>query len=292
VIKNLSEIHKPVLVEEVFKVLHITPEDKIIDATLGVGGHTKEFLKKGAKTLSLETDPKMLKLAQKRIDVDKAILEHANFVHIKEIAHKYGFTSVKGILFDLGISSFHFDEDKRGFSFKDENAQLDMRLDPTNMDIKAATLLNVLRQDQLINMFVVSMPAVSAKKLAQKICDKREEKKFTKVGDFTALFGRGKPGKIHPATRAMMALRIAVNSELENLSLALDRAYELLSTSGKIVVISFHSGEDRIVKNKFKTWQKLGWGHGQGPIKSSELERAQNPRSRSAIMRVFEKNFS
>lgn len=291
-IKDLSEIHKPVLVYEILDILHITPEDKIIDATLGAGGHTLEFLKKGAKTLSLETDPKMLKLARKRIGDSEAILEHANFIHIKEIAHKYGFSPVKGILFDLGISSFHLDEDERGFSFKNENAPLDMRLDPGNMEVKASTLLNVLREDQLKEMFMVSMPPATAKKLAQKICEKRKNKNFSKMGDLTALFAKRKPGKIHPATRAIMALRIAVNSELENLTVALDRSFDLLGPKGKIVVISFHSGEDRIVKNRFKSWEKLGWGLGQGPIKPSEDERVQNPRSRSAVMRVFEKNFS
>jgi len=291
--KDLSNIHKPVLVDEILDVLHITPGDKLIDATLGVGGHTLEFLNIGAKTLSLEADLKMLELAKERLkQEDGATLVHANFVDIKEIAHKHGFTPVDGILFDLGISSFHLDEDDRGFSFKDSEAPLDMRLDKDKYAVTAADLLNVLRLDQLTKLFLVSMPHSSAKSLAKKVEEKRKDKRFLKVGDLLALFSPGKSGKIHPATRAMMALRIAVNTELENLAVALDRAYELLSKNGKLIVISFHSGEDRIVKDKFRTWQKLGWGHGQGPIKPSEDERGKNPRSRSAVMRVFEKDFS
>lgn len=296
--KDLTSSHLPVLVSEVLEALHITPEAKIIDATLGAGGHTLEFLRQGAAVLALETDPKMYALAQERLKQEspsfgtESILVHANFVDIKKIAQEHSFSPVKGILFDLGISSYHLDQDLRGFSFKDPDAPLDMRLDQSRQEVKAADLLNILRFEQLVDMFLISMPYKSAKILAEKVISQRQEQKFFRVGDLLTLFGKGRPGKIHPATRAMMALRIIVNCELENLTLALERAYELLMPKGKLAVISFHSGEDRVVKNKFKSWKKLGWGRTQGPIKPGLDERTANPRARSASLRIFEKEFS
>src|SRR5581483_2697206 len=256
----LKKLHEPVLLKEVISSLHVENQARYIDATLGTGGYTKAMLEKGAEVLSIDADESMIQIAKRNLKGLKANLVHANFKDISRIATDKNFKDVDGIVFDLGVSNVHFQDDERGFSFRNPDADLDMRLDPKSNNVKASDLLNILREDQLKEIF--------GKSIAKKIVEFRKKKKFQKVNDFLEIFSktnrsaqklaavkgaRSKRVKsIHPATVPFMMLRIAVNSELDNLRKALPQAWDLLKPGGRLVVISFHSLEDEIVKNFFK----------------------------------------
>jgi len=268
--------HESVMVREVIENLHIKKACKYIDATVGTGGHTLEIIKAGGKVLGIEADPEMLAIAGKRLGT-KAKLILGNFINIDEIAEREGFEKVSGILFDLGVTNMHLTDDARGFSFSNPDNPLDMRINPAAQGVKALDLVNVLRQDQLEELFGVTMEKGGARWLAKRVLERRP---MSKVGDFLQVCAglRGKPG-ISPATLPFLALRIAVNSELDNLREALPKAFSLLTKGGRMIVISFHSGEDRIVKK---------FGGGKIILPSAE-EIELNPRARSAKMRVIER---
>jgi len=268
-------MHESVLLSESIEALKVVPGGEYIDATFGAGGHTKAILQKGGKVLAIEADPRMIARESTNPFAPNAKLVQGNFKDMAIIAAKNGFEHVNGILMDLGISSLHLDSDDRGFSFKDPNARLDMRLNTETQGVRAADLLNSLDKAQLAVL-------LESKSLAQKTLEFRTKKPFETVGDLLTLFESKKRGKIHPATLTFMNLRIAVNSELENLKETLPRAYEILKKGGRLVVITFHSGEDRIVKEFFK--DKDGEF-----ITPSEEEVARNPRARSAKLRVITK---
>ncbi|MEK7498049.1 MAG: 16S rRNA (cytosine(1402)-N(4))-methyltransferase RsmH [Patescibacteria group bacterium] len=274
-----SNSHEPVLLAEVIDLLHVRDRlhlkkaHKYIDATLGAGGYTKAICELGGLVLSIDTDKKMIEIAKKNLSgVGGYKIAQGNFRNIAEIAKVNDFTEVSGIVFDLGVSSIHFLEDGRGFSFQDKEAPLDMRLDPESQGVKASDLLNSLREDQLSE--------VLGRNLSQKVVEKRVTKPFSQVGDLVDLIGQKRVGRIHPATEAFMALRIAVNGELENLKEALPQAYSLLRPGGKLIVVTFHSGEDRIVKKFMKNSEIV-------LPKKEEIER--NPKARSAKLRCIEK---
>jgi 16S rRNA (cytosine1402-N4)-methyltransferase len=276
--------HEPVLLKEVEVSLFPQGSDngrnqgKYIDCTLGAGGYTKMILSHGGAVLGIDTDEQMLNIARENIQDKNALLVHGNFRNLKQIANKYGFNQVDGVVLDLGVSNVHFSDETRGFSFKNPNAELDMRLDPKSQAVKAKDLLNGLREDQLVEIL--------GRSLAKKIIEFRAAKKFEKVEDFLSLFPeKRKQDKIHPATKAFMMIRIAVNSELDNLRDVLPQAYELLKPKGKLVVVSFHSLEEKQVKNFIR--EKGGSGEF---IKPSGEEIKRNPKSRSAVLRVLEKN--
>ncbi len=267
--------HEPVLLEEVIKSLQIKKFGKYIDATLGAGGYTKAILEKGGEVLGIDMDENMIKIARDSIgdNVSRMTFVLGNFRNIKKIAEENGFTNVDGIVFDLGVSNVHFMDEERGFSFRNPEAALDMRLDSTTNSIKASDLLNALREDQLKEMF--------GRNLAEKIVEFRKTRKFESVGDFLSLFPEKKVSdRVHPATKAFLSLRTTVNSELDNLREALPQAYELLKPGGRLAVVSFNSDEDRIAKN---------FGMSE-LIRPSEEEIERNPKSRSAILRVILKN--
>lgn len=265
----------------------------IIDATLGSGGHTKILAEGGAKVLGIEADPEMYNIAKERIGNTEVFLVNDNFVNIEKIAPRYGFNEVDGILFDLGISSLHYEDFQRGFSFNKPEEILDMRLDNRIQKVKACDLLNSLSKNQLKDLFSQGMQAYLAEKLAEKVVAVRKVHLFSKVKDFLKLFqGTWEKGnQIHPATKAFMALRIAVNSELDNIQEVLPKAFNLLKKGGRILVISFHSGEDVIIKNFFKVKEKEGLARlvTAKPIYASEEEIKKNPKARSAILRILEK---
>lgn len=274
-------MHEPVLVHEVLDYLHIQKDARYIDATLGAGGHTLEIIKRGGKVLGIETDPRMLEVARKRVGEACPTLVLGNFRNILSLATQNGWTNVDGILFDLGISSLHFDSDDRGFSFKDPDQPLDMRLNPNTQGVTAADLLNSLDQTQLSILF-------ESQGIAKQVANRRKIMPFAKVGDLLSLFP-GRFGKTHPATKAFMDLRIAVNSELESIELALPGAFELLGKNGKLCVISFHSGEDRLVKNFARDMELAGKAQATDLILPTVEEISRNPRARSAKMRVIYK---
>lgn len=276
-----KKFHEPVMVREILEALHIKKGFKYIDATLGTGGHSLEILKLGGQILGIEKDPSILEIAKERLKAyptPKLVL--GDFVNIDRIAKEFGFDKVSAVLFDLGVSNLHLTDSTRGFSFQNPNSPLDMRIDPDVQGVKASDLVNALDKTQLTNLFARVMKYPDAKLLASRIIKTRP---LTTVGDFLLVLNSQwlmfKKKKLHPATLPMLALRIAVNNELENLEEALPKAYKLIEKGGTLAVISFHSKEDALVKRFFGMRGKL--------ILPSSHEIAKNPSARSAKLRVL-----
>lgn len=289
------EYHTPVLEKEVIKYLKPAKGKKFIDATLGDGGHTISFLEKGAEVLGIDYHEPSLKRAQERIrslDLEKKFEGRlGNFRHIDKIAEDAGFNRVSGILFDLGFSSTELLEDI-GLSFQ-EDQFLDMRLDKS-LEVTAADLLNALTESQLARLFKEYSDERYAKRFAKAIVEHRKLEKLQTTKQLAELLSSVAPpgyerGRIHPATRVFQALRIAVNDEIENLKSALPRAAQLLLPGGRMVIISFHSLEDKEAKEFGRVVQPDFKELTDKPITSSEEEISKNIRARSAKMRVFEK---
>jgi len=307
-LENLQKLHKSVLKNEtlgVFKENFALSNKrlKIIDATLGLGGHTEEFVKKGANVLGIDQDEEMLESAKDRLTLacptpEKDFqglfkLVKGNFKDVFKIASENGFMEADGIIFDLGVSSPQITSPTRGFSFQNDSADLDMRMNTKELGVKASDLLNVLRLDQLTELFNKVMLYSLSKKLATEITKSRKLKPIKTVGDFKEIIAkvdikRGK--KKRPETLPFLALRIAVNNELENIEAGLTEGLKVLGDGGKLVVISFHSLEDILVAKTFKSFERDGLGKASEAVYPSELEIAFNVRSRSAILRVFTKN--
>lgn len=288
-----KEIHKPVLLKEVIDYLEIKPDDIVVDATFGFGGHSKEILKAltEGKIIGIEKDIEVLNQSRDDFTDNRVILVNDDFANIVEILHQQKIKKVDKILFDLGISSFHFDSSGRGFTFK-KDEPLDMRLDK-NFGVRAADLVNGLSRDELSNLFYSLADEGYSRQIAKAIVEARRKKKFSTTFELASVVSEVKHqfGKIHPATKVFQALRIAVNDELKTLEETLPKAVDLLNKNGRIVVISFHSGEDRIVKNIFKTLAKEKKIDilTKKPIVAQEIETKENPRSRSAKLRVVKR---
>ncbi len=288
--------HEPVLLKEILEGLKVEKGKKYIDATLGDGGHTIEFLKLGAEVLGIDYEEGSLERATERIKnegLDKnftGVL--GNFENIKEIAEENGFSKVDGILHDLGYSSSQLLDEDIGLSFNEEQV-LDMRLN-REYGVTAKDLLNALGEKEIETLFREYGEEKFARRYAQAIVRNRGLKKLDTTKDLADLIvevtppGRDK-SRLHPATRVFQALRIAVNNEFENLKGTLPQAAHLLLPGGRMAIISFHSLEDRIVKQ---------FGQGAQPdlkvvtdslITPSEEEVIKNPRARSAKLRILEK---
>lgn len=282
------------MVDEVVRELHVKKGSLYIDATLGTAGHTLEIVKEGGKVLGIDTDIRMVELAEKRLKGLKDFkLIHGNFTKILEIAKETDWQPVNGILFDLGVSNIHLKDLERGFSFENPNAELDMRLDSGNLEVKAKDLLNVLREDQLEDLFNISLDPGPAKWISGRVLHSRAAKPIATVSDMLEIcqgLVTGRHG-LNEATLPFLALRIAVNSELDNLKEVLPKAFDLLKPEGRIVVISFHSKEDEIIKEFFK--EKSLSNEAKmitfKPIMAESSEVEINRRARSAKMRVLQK---
>ena len=284
-----QDFHTPVLLQETIDALGVKPRKKYIDATLGGGGHTFEILKSGGEVLGIDADSDAIehvreKSQRSKVKGQKLLLVQGNFRDVGEIAKAKGFGKVAGILFDLGVSLHQLKTGERGFSFQ-KDGPLDMRM--SKEGATAADLVNGLYENELIYVFEKYGEETMARSIARAISLAREVKKIETTGELARIIEGVKPrhGKINPATQVFQALRIAVNDEMHSLEEALPLAVELLEDGGRLVVISFHSLEDRIVKNFFK-----GHEAEKGPIQASSEELERNPRARSAKMRVYAKN--
>lgn len=278
-------VHKPVLLNEALDFLDVKPGEQYIDATYGGGGHSREILKRGGRVLALDVSPPAVAVADQDPNL-KVII--GNFSKISELVKGEHVEEVAGVLFDLGISSDELEE-VPGLSFQRPADLLDMRLDPL-LGVTAADLLNALPEKRLEELFTIYGEDRSSWEIAKGVVRSREKKPLSLVSDLLEVIDRVKGRKtqgIHPATQVWQALRIAVNAELESLEEALPQAKELLKPGGRIVVISFHSGEDRVVKNFFKSFSLEVLT--DKPVTPSEEEMTLNPRSRSAKLRVAEK---
>jgi len=287
--------HIPVLAEEVIKWLDPQPNDILVDATVGLGGHARQLaerLSPKGRLIGIDQDEQALHNARENLKsyADRVVLVHGNFRDlIQLVQHAGGSQGVDGLLFDLGVSSLQLESGERGFSFL-HNAPLDMRMDPALGGTTAAEIINHASFGELVRIFQEFGEEPRAEAITKRVLEFRKHRPIATTRDVVEIVG-GRPGKIHPATRVFQALRIATNEELRALQEALPKAIDLLKPGGRLAVISFHSLEDRIVKNLFKN-QATG-----GRIKllskkalaPSWEEQKRNPRSRSAKLRVIEK---
>jgi 16S rRNA (cytosine1402-N4)-methyltransferase len=290
-----NNYHESVLIKEAVEALHIEKARKYIDATVGNGGHALEILKEGGRVLGIDLDPKMIEITECRLGKkwkSDLKLVNGNFSQIDKIAKDNDWIPVSGILFDLGVTNIHLTDTERGFSFENPESALDMRINPETQGVKASDLLNVLREDQLRSLFEVTLDPGAAKWITGRVIHSRAAKTISSVGDMLEISEGLKTGRfgLNEATLPFLALRIAVNSELTNLEETLPKAFNILEKGGRLVVISFHSKEDVIVKNFFKE-KKLEGAEiiTFKPVLASEEEINVNRKARSAKMRVLKK---
>ncbi|MDD5628585.1 MAG: 16S rRNA (cytosine(1402)-N(4))-methyltransferase RsmH [Elusimicrobia bacterium] len=291
--------HEPVLLEEVLRHLVNEPAGFYLDATLGLGGHSEAILNKisaQGRLLGLDMDPEALHAAGERLKAHPGQFRavRANFRTLGQVLEAEKFFPLAGALFDLGISSMHFEKPERGFSFSVEGP-LDMRLSPDN-PLTAGMIVNNWPAEQLALLLKEFGEEPAANRIARAIAARRQEKAFATTTELASFIAGFLPrGRTHAATRTFMALRIAVNAELENLTRGLESVLPYLRQGGRIAVISFHSLEDRIVKNIFSSFVEQGAcrylesAGGKPPISPSVEEVARNPRARSAKLRIVEK---
>lgn len=293
--------HQSVLTKEIIEFLNPKGKDNFIDCTTGNGGHALALLEKTepeGRVLGLDLDKKALEVTKKRVAeagfLDRLILVEDNFANLKKIVESYKFQPVSGIILDLGLSSAQLADEERGFSFK-SHGQLDMRFGRTKLT--AYEIVNSWSKDELAEIFANYGEEPQAKKIAELIVEKRKKSPFNSAYDLANLILKvkyySKRKKIHPATKVFQALRIAVNEELVNLEKVLPQAVEILAPGGRLAVISFHSLEDRIIKNFFRVEARSEKPAirliNKKVIKPSYLEIKENPRARSAKLRVIEK---
>ena len=298
----MNNVHKSVLLKETLDFLQVKRGKKYIDATLGGGGHTKAILELNGEVLGIDVDQEALDLVRKSLEDSiknsKLVLAKGNFRKIDEIARLNKFDKVSGIIFDLGLSSNQLENPNRGFSFL-KGGPLDMRMDE-DLEVKAQDLVNILTKGELYEIFSKFGEEHRARAISDSIVSARRIAPIKTTGDLInvvqgALGIKGELNdfaKANIAKRVFQALRIAVNDELESIREALPKALELLEIKGRIVVISFHSLEDRIIKQSFIDFEKRNMGKiiSKKPILASKEETESNPRARSAKLRVFEKN--
>jgi len=304
-------VHHSVMPDEVLRYLQPRPGGVYLDGTVGGGGHAGLILEAAgaeARLIGLDRDPDALRKALQVLAPfgERAILRHGNFSEATEILTELGITRLDGILLDLGVSSYQLDEGRRGFSFRID-APLDMRMDPGEGET-AAEVVNEAEAEELVRIFREFGEERWAKRIARRIVETRrvEPIETTKqLADLVkaAIPAARQPPKIHPATRVFQALRIHVNRELEHVARGVARGIDLLKPGGRLVVISFHSLEDRIVKRFFRQ-EARGCicpprlpvcVCGQAPrvelltrkaVRATEAEVAANPRARSAVLRA------
>ncbi len=304
---GLRTRHIPVLVEEVMALLRCESGRTYVDATLGGGGHALEILRRTVPSgivIGLDWDGEAISEARKVLTPfgERVKIFRENFIHLPEILNEMKVEEVDGILLDLGLSSFQLEKEERGFSFREEGP-LDMRMDQ-RLDQTASYLVNRLSADELKDILYKYGEERWAKRIAKAIVREREQgpiKTTQALRKIThhAIPRRFHPRKIDPATKTFQALRIKVNDELENLRRILETGWELLRKGGRLCVISFHSLEDRMVKETFRKLEGRGADGSspeavmrvvtKKPVMPSEEERRRNPRSRSAKLRCAER---
>ena len=300
-------MHQSVLYKEIIHVLQPARGGKYIDGTLGAGGHAYGLLEASApdgRLIGFDRDPDALNIARERLAPfgDRVVFRQASYINMEAVVEELGWGSVDGILLDLGVSSMQFDRSERGFSFR-EDAPLDMRFDPSQGET-AADLVNTLSEAELADILYRYGEERRSRAVARAIVRSRPVSTTGQLAKIVAGVTGG--GKVHPATRTFQALRIATNRELEAVESVLPQAVRLLSPGGRLAVISFHSLEDRIVKQYFRQESRdcicpsdqliCTCGHvavieevQRKPIRPGLAEVEANPRARSALLRVAEK---
>ena len=294
--------HIPVLLEESIDGMNLQPKGIYVDVTFGGGGHSKEILHRGDSSIRLFSFDQDEDAERNIVDDDRFTFVRSNFRYLYNFLRYHGIEQVDGILADLGVSSHHFDDSERGFSFRFDG-NLDMRMNKRSGKT-AADIVNTYDEERLADIFYLYGELKNSRKLASTIVKARNRKAIVSIGDFLEivkpLFGREREKK--ELAKVFQALRIEVNQEMEALKEMLLSAMEVLKPGGRLVVITYHSLEDRMVKNIMKTGNIEGkaiqdfYGNPQTPFKlvnkviiASDEEVKRNPRSRSAKLRIAEK---
>lgn len=301
--------HIPVLLNETLEGLNIKPDGIYVDGTAGGAGHSCEIAKRltTGRLIALDRDPDAIEVATERLKELPATVVKSNYRDISSALETLGIDSVDGIMLDIGVSSFQLDNRERGFSFHDD-ANLDMRM--SKEGTTAAELVNNLDVSELTKILRDFGEEKFAYKIALKIADERKKEKITTTGQLADIIASAVPAAVrrqgNPSRKSFQALRIAVNDELGALSEGIDAAWKCLKSGGRLAIITFHSLEDRIVKQKFKEYAtgcicppdipicvcgKTPEGKlvSSKPITATTEELELNPRSRSAKLRVIEK---
>jgi 16S rRNA (cytosine1402-N4)-methyltransferase len=307
--------HKSVLLEETIDSLNIKPDGIYVDGTLGGGGHALEVCKRlsnNGRLIGIDQDADAIEAATKRLvdHKDKVTVVRSNYVNIKSVLNELGIEKVDGIYLDLGVSSYQLDASDRGFTYREDDAPLDMRMDQRN-DQTAADIINNYSEFDIYRIIRDYGEDKFAKNIAKHIIRARQIKPIETTGELSEIIKAAIPAKVragggHPSKKTFQAIRIELNKELEVLSQSLDAMIDLLNPEGRISIITFHSLEDRIVKTRFKTNENpcicpphfpicvcgrksKGKVITRKPIIPTEEEIEENKRSKSSKLRVFER---
>lgn len=290
--------HQPVMVREALEFLNVRPDGVYIDATLGAGGHAAailDVLERGrGRLLGIDRDPVALAQAAARLAgwYEKVMTMQGNFAEIDALHAASGLAPADGMLADLGLSSMQLDDASRGFSFS-LPGPLDMRMDPQS-ETTAEAIVNHTPERDLADLIYQLGEERHSRRIAREIVKARPIRSTTELAQVVtrAIPSRAGLYNLHPATRTFMALRLAVNRELENLESFLSKALSVLAPGGRLVTISFHSLEDRPIKHAFQSWKREGRASilTKHVVRPSEDEVRSNPRARSAKLRAAEKN--
>ena len=296
-----DEVHRPVLLETVCDILRPAPGRCYLDGTVGAGGHAERILalsQPDGKLIGIDRDPRALAIAARKLEAfgERVILVHANFTDAADVLAAHRMHKVHGVVLDLGLSSAQLDAPDRGFSFRHEDAPLDMRADPTSGKTAAELLARVPERELADRLWQLADERRS-RRIARAICRERRRRPIKTVGQLVALIQRAMPPgrrRLHPATRTFLAIRMWVNDELPNLEAALPSLEGIVEDGGRAVIISFHSKEDRIAKTVFRDqaraglWQLLT----KRPRVPTRDEVRANPAARSAKLRAVERKAS
>ena len=307
--------HKSVLLEETIENLNIKPDGIYVDGTLGGAGHSYHICEKlsdKGRLIGIDQDEDAIKAATERLEPykDRVTIVRDNYSNIKYVLDSLGISRVDGILLDIGVSSYQLDTAERGFTYKEEDAPLDMRMDK-RMQITAEDIVNDYSEMELFRVIRDYGDDKFAKNIAKHICIARKNARITTTGQLTEIIKAAIPMKMrvtggHPAKKTFQAIRIEVNKELEVLEKSIDTMIDLLNDEGRLCIITFHSLEDRIVKNKFRDNvntctcppdfpvcvcgnKPKGRIITRKPVIPSDDELKANKRSKSSKLRVFEK---
>lgn len=299
-------VHKSVLFDEAIKALDLNENKIIVDGTAGGGGHSGEIAKRAKRVISIDQDPDAIAVLNERLgDKENVTIVHDNYSNIKNIISNLNIEKIDGLLLDLGVSSFQLDTAERGFSFH-KDAPLDMRMSKSGLS--AYDVVNNYDERQLADIIYRYGEEKFSRRIAANIVKARAKKPIETTFELVDIIKSSMPQKAmrdaHPARRTFQAIRIEVNAELDVLKSTLEDAFDILAPSGRIAIITFHSLEDRIVKEQFAKWcqgctcpkefpvcvcGKKPKGKTFKSISPSKEELEENPRARSSRLRVFEK---
>lgn len=300
-------VHKSVLFDEAIESLNIDKSKVILDGTAGGGGHSREIAKRAGRLIAVDQDPDAIKVLHERLDsFDNVTIVQNNFSNVKDILKEQGIEKIDGMLLDLGVSSFQLDTAQRGFSYH-ADAPLDMRMSKSGLSAK--DVVNTYSEAELADILFRYGEEKFARRIAKNIVIHRQNKEIETTGELVDIikesYPKAKMRDSHPARKTFQAIRIEVNAELDALEKTLDSALDCLSSGGRLSIITFHSLEDRMVKEKFNSWVNPCTCPKEFPVcvcgkkplgklpfkfkAPTEAELEENPRARSSKLRCFEK---